>query len=66
MSALDQLDLESALVLRDVLTKCEPDLLAALQASDEPSRELRERVTDVVADEFDEHVSGPGWEPTAL
>lgn len=65
MSALDKLDGESALVLREVLAKSAPDLLAALEASSEPTREVREQVVDVVADEFDEHVSGPDWEPTA-
>jgi hypothetical protein len=65
MSALDKLDAESALVLRDVLTKCAPDLLAALDVSDEPTREVRERVLEVVADEFSDHVAGPDWEPTS-
>jgi hypothetical protein len=47
-----------------VLAAREPDLLAALDNVDEPTREVRELVSNVVADEFHEHVSGPGWEPT--
>ena len=64
VSALDELDTESAHVIREVLAKRSPDLLAGLEASHEPTRETRELVTDVVADEFDEQVSGPDWEPT--
>jgi hypothetical protein len=64
-SALDQLDPDSAFVLRDVLATYDPHLLAALEAFDAPTRELRERVTDVVADAFSEHVAGPDRRPTA-
>ena len=65
MSALDELDDESALVLRDVLRKCDPQLLATLEASNQPTHEVRERVLEVVADEFDEHVSSVDSEPSA-
>jgi hypothetical protein len=64
VSALGKLDDESALVIREVLTRSDPDLLATLEASDEPAREVRERVLDVVADEFSENVHGADWEPT--
>jgi hypothetical protein len=64
MSALAELDDESALVIRAVLQKCDPDLLATLETSDEPVREVREQVLDVVADEFNEHVSPADSEPT--
>jgi hypothetical protein len=48
-----------------VLATYDPHLLAALEAFDAPTRELRERVTDVVADAFSEHVAGPDRRPTA-
>jgi hypothetical protein len=64
VSALDELDADSALVIREVLAKRSPDLLEDLEASRVPSREVRELVSEVVADEFDEYVSGPDWEPT--
>lgn len=65
MSALDELDVESAFVLREVLSKSDPALLRTLEASNEPAREAREQVIDVVVEEFNDHVSGPpDWEPT--
>jgi hypothetical protein len=65
VSALDRLDAESVDVIRTVLERRGPDTLAILEASDVPSLEVRELVTDLLADEFDEHVSAPAWEPTA-
>lgn len=64
MSALDRLDAETAETLRRVLGRRAPDVLHALEETDDPPTDLRERVANAVVDEFSGEVSGPDWEPT--
>lgn len=64
MSALNQLDEETRGVIREVLARRAPQLLEALDSTAEPDTGHREQVTDVLASEFEDHVSAPDWEPT--
>jgi hypothetical protein len=65
VSALDRLDTNTADTLRLVLGQRAPDVLRALEETDDPPIDLRERVATVFIDEFTREVSGPDWEPTS-
>jgi hypothetical protein len=65
MSAMQRLDAETAETIRAVLGRRTPELLRALENTDDPTMAIREQVQDVLADEFTGEVSGPDWEPTA-
>ncbi len=64
MSALDRLDAETADTMRLVLGQRAPDVLRALEETDDPPIDLREQVATVFVEEFMREVSGPDWEPT--
>ena len=64
MSALDRLDSTTADTLRLVLQQRAPDVLRALEETEDPPIELRERVATALHEEFSGEVSGPDWEPT--
>jgi hypothetical protein len=61
MSALDRLDAAAADTLRLVLGQRAPDVLKALEETEDPPTELRERVGRA---KFSGEVSGPDWEPS--
>jgi hypothetical protein len=65
MSAMQRLDAETADTIRAVLGRRTPELLRAVESTDDPTMAIREQVQDVLADEFTGEVSGPDWEPTA-
>ena len=64
MSALDRLDVTTADTLRLVLGQRAPDVLKALEETEDPPTELRERVGRAMQTEFSGEVSGPDWEPS--
>lgn len=64
MSALDRLDAATTETLRRVLGRRDPEVLRALEGSDDPAVDLRERVAKALHEEFSGEVSGPDWEPT--
>ncbi|MEJ2889779.1 hypothetical protein [Actinomycetospora aeridis] len=64
MSALHGLDGETAETVRLVLGRRAPDVLRALEETDDPSNDLRDRTAAVLAEEFSREVSGPDWEPS--
>jgi len=64
LSALERLDAETAATMRLVLGQRAPEVLRALEETDDPPIELRESVANVFIDEFTREVSGPDWEPT--
>ena len=65
MSALDRLDAATAATLRRVLGQRAPDVLKALEETEDPPTELRERVGRAMQTEFSGEVSGPDWEPSS-
>lgn len=64
MSALDAMDDSERVLFRTVVGRRDPSLLAAIEETASPCRAERSQVVDTLASEFDEHVSGPSWEPS--
>jgi hypothetical protein len=65
VSALDQLREDVAATVRDVMARRAPQVLQALEATDDPAMPLRQEVEDVLAREFSSKDGlGPDWEPT--
>lgn len=65
MSCLDLLDDEVADTVRQVLGRRAPDLLRALEDTQDPTMVVRQQVNDVLGDEAIRELVGPDWEPTA-
>jgi hypothetical protein len=62
-NVLDVVPEHFRVVVENVLSKRDPELLAALQSQDKPTEGQQLGVIDALADEFSEHL-GPGQEPT--
>lgn len=63
MSALDELDSETAAVVTDVVRRRAPELLVRLTTSKDLSGADRARVERCLADEFASRPLGPDYEP---
>lgn len=63
MNVIEGMPAEYRSIFVEILGRRDPELLSALSVG-EPSREQREAVEDILADEFTDNL-GPGHEPTA-